>query len=75
MSRDRTTLIIAHRLSTVVDADQILVLEAGAVVERGSHADLLARDGVYAGMWRRQQESDAPDERGPTAEALALSAP
>jgi ATP-binding cassette, subfamily B, heavy metal transporter len=75
VSRDRTTLIIAHRLSTVVDADQILVLEAGAVVERGSHADLLARDGVYAGMWRRQQESDAPDERGPTAEALALSAP
>ncbi len=75
VSRDRTTLIIAHRLSTVVDADQILVLEAGEVVERGSHADLLARDGVYAGMWRRQQESDAPDERGPTAEALALSAP
>jgi len=75
VSRDRTTLIIAHRLSTVVDADQILVLEAGEVVERGSHADLLARDGVYAGMWRRQQETDGSDERGPTAEALALSAP
>jgi ATP-binding cassette, subfamily B, heavy metal transporter len=60
----------------VVDADQILVLEAGQIVERGSHADLLARDGVYAAMWRRQQETGAEaDERGPTAEALALSAP
>ncbi|EDP63132.1 ABC transporter, ATP-binding protein [alpha proteobacterium BAL199] len=76
VSRDRTALIIAHRLSTVVDADQILVLEAGQIVERGSHADLLARDGVYAAMWRRQQETGAEaDERGPTAEALALSAP
>ena len=74
VSRDRTTLMIAHRLSTVVDADQILVLEAGRVVERGRHAELLALDGVYAGMWRRQQETGEADERGPTAEALALSA-
>ncbi|MEQ8393801.1 ABC transporter ATP-binding protein/permease [Thalassobaculum sp.] len=76
VSRDRTTLVIAHRLSTVVDADQILVLEAGEIVERGSHAELLARDGVYAAMWRRQQETGIEaEERGPTAEALALSAP
>ena len=75
VSRDRTTLVIAHRLSTVVDADQILVLEAGEVVERGSYAELMARDGVFAAMWRRQQEIGAEnDERGPTAEALALSA-
>jgi len=55
VSADRTTLIIAHRLSTVVHADEILVLEAGRVVERGRHADLLARAGVYAAMWQRQQ--------------------
>jgi ATP-binding cassette subfamily B protein len=59
VSRHRTTLVIAHRLSTIVDADQILVLDAGRVVERGSHAELLARGGRYAQMWRLQQE--APD--------------
>ena len=52
----RTTLMIAHRLSTVVDADEILVLDQGAVKERGTHADLLAQDGLYAAMWTRQQE-------------------
>ena len=52
-----TTLLIAHRLSTVVDADQILVLEDGRIVERGSHRELLARGGVYAAMWARQQEA------------------
>jgi len=57
VSTDRTTLTIAHRLSTVIDADLILVMEAGRIVERGTHADLLTRDGVYAGMWRRQQET------------------
>ena len=55
VSQDRTTLIIAHRLSTVVEADQILVLEAGEVVERGRHRELLAAGGRYAEMWRRQQ--------------------
>ncbi|MBP6596186.1 MAG: ABC transporter ATP-binding protein/permease [Arenimonas sp.] len=52
----RTTLVIAHRLSTVMGADEILVLDAGKVVERGDHASLLARDGAYARMWRLQQQ-------------------
>jgi ABC-type transport system involved in Fe-S cluster assembly fused permease/ATPase subunit len=56
VSRNRTTLIIAHRLSTVVGADEIIVLDQGAVVERGTHRGLLAENGLYATMWRRQQE-------------------
>ena len=57
----RTTLVIAHRLSTVMNADQILVMDAGQVVERGSHAELLARDGHYAQMWRLQQSEKAKE--------------
>jgi ATP-binding cassette subfamily B protein len=59
VSRHRTTLTIAHRLSTVVDADQILVLADGRVAERGTHGELLARDGIYARMWAMQAEQQA----------------
>jgi ATP-binding cassette subfamily B protein len=57
VSVNRTTLIIAHRLSTIVEADQILVLDHGRIVERGHHRELLARCGIYADMWIRQQEA------------------
>jgi ATP-binding cassette subfamily B protein len=57
VSRGRTTLVIAHRLSTVVGADEILVMEAGRIVERGDHESLLQAAGVYAAMWTRQQQA------------------
>ncbi|GIK98158.1 MAG: ABC transporter ATP-binding protein [Alphaproteobacteria bacterium] len=63
VSADRTTLVIAHRLSTVIHADEILVLEQGRVVERGRHAELLRQDGKYVAMWRRQQEAAAEEAR------------
>ncbi|WP_128292949.1 ABCB family ABC transporter ATP-binding protein/permease [Afifella aestuarii] len=63
VSQNRTTLVIAHRLSTVVSADQILVLKAGEVVERGTHIELMERGGVYADMWARQREADEAAER------------
>ena len=59
-ARNKTTLVIAHRLSTVVDAHEILVLEAGVIVERGTHADLLARQGRYAQMWTLQKVEATP---------------
>lgn len=65
VAADHTTLVIAHRLSTVVDADTILVMEAGRIVERGSHRDLLARDGLYARMWRLQQQEREQARQAP----------
>ncbi len=62
VARDRTTLTIAHRLSTVVDADEIIVLDAGRIVERGRHAALLARGGIYARMWALQAEQQREEE-------------
>jgi ABC-type transport system involved in Fe-S cluster assembly fused permease/ATPase subunit len=57
-AQGKTTLVIAHRLSTVVDAHEILVMEAGRIIERGTHADLLAQGGRYAQMWALQQSAD-----------------
>jgi ATP-binding cassette, subfamily B, heavy metal transporter len=67
----RTTLVIAHRLSTVVDADQILVLKKGRIVERGTHAELLAIDGEYASLWRRQTRGKG---KGPAAAVEPVTA-
>ncbi len=63
ITENRTTLVIAHRLSTVIDADQILVLEHGQIVERGTHNELLAKNGIYAHLWSLQQaQAETPDD-------------
>jgi ATP-binding cassette, subfamily B, heavy metal transporter len=81
VSKNRTTVVIAHRLSTVVEADEIIVLEKGEIAERGKHSVLLRKKGLYHKMWNRQQQADEArrklaeslDVRGPKAEELALS--
>ena len=65
ISRNRTTLVIAHRLSTVVDADQILVMDAGRIVERGTFRELIAQEGLFAEMWRLQQQEESEDDAVP----------
>ncbi|MDO6962458.1 ABCB family ABC transporter ATP-binding protein/permease [Rhizobium alvei] len=63
VSKNRTTLVIAHRLSTVIHADEIIVLKGGTIAERGTHSDLLAQNGLYASMWNRQLEAARAEEQ------------
>jgi len=79
VSRNRTSLVIAHRLSTIVGADEIIVLDAGRITERGTHAQLLAKNGLYASMWNRQREAEEARERlaqiGEESEAIDREPP
>jgi ABC-type transport system involved in Fe-S cluster assembly fused permease/ATPase subunit len=74
VSQSRTTLIIAHRLSTIVDSDEILVMKDGQIAERGTHPQLLAKEGLYAAMWARQA-SGFDIDRGQTALYEAANQP
>ena len=62
ISQNHTTLIIEHRISTVIDADQILVLDNGYIIERGTHQELIALNGTYTAMWLRQQQTSDEDD-------------
>ena len=70
IAKSRTTMVIAHRLSTIADAQQILVLDHGKIVERGTHTALLAREGLYAQMWERQQARGEQEQPSPAGGEL-----
>ncbi len=70
IARNRTTLVIAHRLSTIADAQQILVMDHGRIIERGTHAQLLAAQGAYAQMWERQQARQEEHSEQPSEQSL-----
>lgn len=70
--RDRTTIAIAHRLSTIRHADCIYVMSSGQIAERGTHAELLARGGIYTGLWQVQSGTSMPDKRGSRSETQAI---
>jgi ATP-binding cassette subfamily B protein len=74
IARGHTTLVIAHRLSTVMDADQILVMDHGRIVERGTHRELLEAGGLYAQMWALQQEEEPRDPPGVPGPAPIVAA-
>ena len=67
ISRGRTTIVVAHRLSTIVDADEIAVLSDGRVAERGTHRELLDKNGIYAAMWERQKRGEESGDSGKIA--------
>jgi len=75
VSEGRTTIVIAHRLSTVITANEILVMDAGEIIERGTHNELLAKDGAYMAMWQRQQEATEAKAKLVELEALEEAAP
>jgi ATP-binding cassette subfamily B protein len=68
VARSRTTIMIAHRLSTIVDADQIVVLDDGLIAERGTHDELLDKNGLYAELWQRQAAERLAEETAEAAE-------